>query len=497
VLSCVDVVDVTQTPAARLPGSFRGSRLATVEIGARVTKTQDRGAAATTRLAVAPGQGSVLTLDRALTDQELTRRQEVPGRRRARVPVETLRWRWRRSSERRAAGVRGRIGWWGRRRRAGAVAMAALCAATVVPSVSAVGEILALGARNVQIVVGKAPRLDYQAYTASEALSQTYRQFHLTGGYYIDRIDAPSGFATAWHQFQLLNMLDIATVADGAPTVDAAAKLTAAIDAVNTYWDGSLSGYPAGYNATKNFGLGRPDRYVDDNLWLAQLLLRRYRVTGDEAYVVRARQIVDLFLSQRDPGDGATFWKVQFPTERNRDKCVVSTATAIPVLIDVYQAGYGDENYVQTAEQVFAWVQGLRDPDTGLYFDKIMGDGETDTTIYTYVQAEVLESIVRLGFIDEQHYPLAGAVAFAQLTMDHFSSRGGYGIGKFDVIYLRSLMRLASSVDDAALTEQVQQAIALAKGVIPAAPTELPDAAAAASIVALSELPVEKWADLA
>ena len=213
--------------------------------------------------------------------------------------------------------------------------------------------------------------------------------------------------------------------------------------------------------------------------------------------MLEVKQIVDLFLSERDAPDGAAYWKVQFANETNRDECLVSNATAIPSLVDVYLAGYGDASDVATAEDVFAWVQRLRDPTTGLYFDKIMGNGEVDTTIYTYGQAEVLESMVQLGRVDEAHFPLDDAVSFARLSMTYFADRGGYGISKFDVIYLRSLMHLASLVEDDALTQEVRAAIALAKAAIPRSPTALPDAASAAAIVSLSALPFDAWSDLA
>ena len=383
------------------------------------------------------------------------------------------------------------------RRCGGSLAVFALVAAVILPSVGTFAQVSKLWTRNVQAVVGHPEGADFHGYSANDALLRTYQDFHLVDGYYMDRIDGLSGFATAWHQFQLLNMLDIAQTLGTGGGVDAGAALTAGIAAIDTYWNDSPRGYPAGYDATKNIRLGNPDRYVDDNLWLAQLLLRQYARTGDEAYVLRARQIVDLFVSQRDVADGAAWWKVQFPSEPNRDKCVVANATAIPALVDLYLAGYGDEDFVDIAEQGLGWVQQLRDPDTGLYFDKILGTGEVDTTLYTYVQAEVLESMVRLNAVDADRFPLADAVAFARLTMDHFATRGGYGISKFDVIYLRSLIGLAGQVSDTALTASVEQAIELAKGVIPSSPTELPDAAASAAIIALSELPVDRWGDLA
>lgn len=372
-----------------------------------------------------------------------------------------------------------------------------MLSASVLPNVDTIGNVSGLVARNVQTAMEGAPRLDFETAGPDDAWLETYRAFHLRDGYYLDDLDAPSGFATAWHQFQVLNMLDIASTADGGSSVDPAAVLTQAVDATNAYWDASPAGYPAGYNATIHFGLTGPDRYVDDNLWMAQLLMHQYQRTGNEAYVARVKQIVDLFLSQRDASDGAGYWKVQFTSEANRDECVVSNATAVPSLVDLYLAGYGDSSYVDTAEDVFRWVRTLRDPETGLYFDKIRGNGEIDRTIYTYVQAEVLDSMVALSRVDPLRHPLRSAVAFAERSAEYFAQHGGYGIGKFDVIYLRSLMSLASLADDDTLTTDVRQAIELARAAVPRSPTALPDAASAAGIVSLAALPVDAWGDLA
>lgn len=377
------------------------------------------------------------------------------------------------------------------------LAVAAVLSASVMPNVDSIAGVSTLLARNVQTVVQGPPPLDFHEYGANDAWLRTYTAFHLHNGYYVDDLGSPSGFATAWDQFQVLNMLDIASTTDHGAGLDPAAALTQAVDASNAYWDASPAGYPAGYDATLHFGLTAPDRFVDDNLWMAQLLLHQHQRTGNETYAARAQQIVDLFLSQRDSADGAGYWKVQFTNESNHDQCVVSNATAIPSLIDLYLAGHGDVSYVTTAEEVFAWVQRLRDPVTGLYFDKIRGNGEIDTTIYTYVQAEVLESMIQLSRVNGARYPRADAVAFARRSMDYFAQHGGYGISKFDIIYLRSLMHLASLAHDDALTTSVRHAISLAKAAVPRSPTALSDAAPAAGIVALSSLPFDAWSTLA
>jgi hypothetical protein len=372
------------------------------------------------------------------------------------------------------------------------LAVAALAGAMVLPNVDTLVAVSELGARNVEIIAGQVPQLDFREATANEALQKTYQAFNLYGGYYINDLGETSGFANTWHQYQLLNMLDVADVLKPDGGYDT--KLVKALQAVDSYWNDSPQGYPAGYDASRNFGFTKPDRYVDDNLWMAQLLLRQYHKTDDPADLAKVKQIVDLFISQSDPVGGGAYWKVQLPYEADHGRVMASNATAIPTLVDMYKAGDGDASYLTTAELTFDWVQQLYDPDSGLYFDNIGPNGQIDRTFYTYNQAEVLYAMVELSEVDPAGHPLNDAAAFAQTTMDYFAQHNSYRISKFDVIYLEALMRLAAKIDDAAFTADALHAVALAKAAIPDSLTELPDASSAAAIIALSELPFARWA---
>ena len=351
-----------------------------------------------------------------------------------------------------------------------------------------------LGVRDAEIALNHGPQLDFQGVTATEAVDQTYRAFSLGNGFYIDNIGKVSSLATTWSQVQVMNMLDIANLLN--PNQGYDQKLEQSMEAEDTYWDKFPAGTPAGYDASRNFGFTPPERYLDDNLWVGLRKLKEYQRTGDEADVNRVGQIMNLFIRQRDAENGGYYWKVQLSTETDHGQVMVSNATAIPILVNMYSSGHGDASYLTIAEQTFTWAQQLYDPVTGLYFDNISAYGQIEKKIFTYNQAEVLNAMVALNKVDSARYPLQEAIDFAKTTMDYFSSHEGYGISRFDVIYLMSLMHLASILNDNSFTETVQQAVNLAKDAINNSPESLADAAGSAAVLALSEMPFSKWASL-
>lgn len=349
-----------------------------------------------------------------------------------------------------------------------------------------------LGVHKVETLINPS-HLEIHNASATEAIANTYQSFRLGKGYYLDNLSVDSGFATIWSQYQLLNMLDVARRTGVGGSLNAGAAFNQALKAANSYWGQASDTFPAGYDATKNFGLVPAERYVDDNLWMGNLYFGQYQKTGNQVDANRVKSILSLFLSQRGSPSGGAYWEVQSINESNRDQCMVSNATAIPTLIGMYVWGQGDESYVKAAQQTFDWTQKLRDPATGLYFDKIMTNGQIDKTIYTYGQAEMLDAMVALNKIDRIMYPMSRAIDFAKLSADYFANRGGYGISKFDVIYLQSLMRLSTATEDLGLIEATRHAIKLAKAAIHNSPNDLADASAAATIMALAELPFDQW----
>ena len=378
---------------------------------------------------------------------------------------------------------------------AGTLAVSAVWLSSITPGAETTEAVTQLAARNTEIILMQEPTLDFRHASASDAIAQTYQAFHLRSGYYIDSIDSISGFATTWHQYQLLNMLDTARVLNKNPEMNFDSLITQGVTAINTYWDNFPTGYPSGYDAAKNFGLSRPERFVDDNLWMAQFLLHQYQETGNKAYLNRVEKIMDLFMSQSDSVSGGTYWKEQLPGQADHGRVMASNAPAIPTLVTMYLLTH-NAKYLAAAEQTYNWIQQLRDPDTGLYFDNFMSNGQPQKIFYTYNQAEVLSSMVALNKLNPTRYPLSSAITFAQTTMDYFSSHIGYGDSMLDADCLKQLMHLAGIVNSPILTASTLHAIDLVKSTFQSPANTLADAAAKATILALSELPFSSWSKL-
>lgn len=355
------------------------------------------------------------------------------------------------------------------------------------------GVLPELAARNVQALLTPDMLPDIRQFSGREAAEVVYRSFHLRDGYYIGNLEQISGPGVTWDQYQVLTMLKLAELSG---YQDAAHDIDQALLALDSHWSAHPAEFPAGYNANQwaDFGVP-PERFVDDNLWLAQFYQQRYQRTQDKADAHRVDALLDVFVNQRDPLDGAAYWQVQLPGVLNQDKAIVSNATAIPVLVAQYLDGRGDDRTIEIARETYAWTQGLLDPETGLYFDKFTGEGQIDKTFYTYVQAEMLEAMRALDSVTDGD-DAVDSLFFAEETMRYFSEFGGYGIMKFDVIYLRSLMRFAADLDYTPFTEDVEAAIQQALAARPDMTGELIDAAAAASLQLLAELPSDRWKDL-
>lgn len=377
---------------------------------------------------------------------------------------------------------------------AGSLAILATISAIGLPYDNDIATAASLGEHTVENALRATPHFEFRQYSAEQAIESTYQTYHLRDGYYVDSIASPSGYASAWSMYQLLSMYDVAHTSGINPDVNIPREQHKTLQALETYWSHAPQAFPAGFDATKTYGLGAPDRYVDDNLWMAQYFVDQYHKTGSTEYLAQTKDILDLFMSQRHNGNDAAYWKVQFPSEVNRDQCLVSNATAIPSLVEMSLLGYGGPAYQTAAEQTFDWLQQLYDPASGLYFDKIMTNGQVDTTIYTYGQGEIIESLIALNKIDPKRFPISRAATFARLSVDYFANRGGYGISKFDAIYLRSLMHIAAKTNDPVLIADTKHAMTLAKKAFLDSPTSVADAAANTTVILLAGLPFKDWA---
>jgi hypothetical protein len=302
------------------------------------------------------------------------------------------------------------------------------------------------------------------------------------------------------------------------------------------YWDPGVR--PPGY-ASDPPGRWRrhPDLYHDDNAWvgLALVQLERMRSAGLVGAGLpvpgRATQLYELALAGWDDGHeagrphpGGIFWARQSHGlgRRNHDRNTVSTAPNAALGLHLAELGAGLAQGPVGPVQMHAWITAALDqsragdePGTGLFEDKIRGDGSVDATLWSYNQG----SMIGLGVLlsrapatrgdnpasrapatrgDDPVY-LARAEAIARRTLRHY---GEAELDRqppaFNAILFRNLLQLRAASADGALGAEIDAALRGAAGRLwrtrdgrdlvvraPRRPTTLLDQSAAVSLLAL------------
>lgn len=186
--------------------------------------------------------------------------------------------------------------------------------------------------------------------------------------------------------------------ADGTPTAHAARCWPAAVHLsalcaaarVEPGWRRRLNEYIAALDAHRADGAGgydasayppKPDRYYDDNAWIALAMLEAHELTGDAAHLARARAALDFALGGEDGTLGGGVW---WHEQRKSSKHACSTAPTIVACLRFYRRT-GEQAYLDAAERLTGWInQALLDPSDGLYFDHVRLDGALDRTKFSY-----------------------------------------------------------------------------------------------------------------
>lgn len=323
---------------------------------------------------------------------------------------------------------------------------------------------------------------------------------------FIDSLDNRGDIASLWTFSQVANTLSLAIDSGLAPSDT---RTTIETILANYYSDSpdyfSDPSFPAGYNSEVKEELkGINVRYVDDNLWIAEYFMKRYKQTGNIAYIERADGIAKLFIrSWNDSGANGAYWQghvhagSMFNSLESKDRAVVSNAPAIPILIELSRLSPDNAHYADIAKDTYSWLrQNLRDPETGMYFDKIEGNGEVDTTLYPYCQAKVIDAIVALHAIDPEQYSLNEAKQLFETSAERFMNDGRLGHNpEFDAMLAASGARLASLLQDSIFTETVRhytkQAELIARN--RTSETELVNIAGTANLALLAQMHPEDW----
>lgn len=132
-----------------------------------------------------------------------------------------------------------------------------------------------------------------------------------------------------------------------------------------------------------------PDRYYDDNAWIALAYLDANEAIPDRKTLARAKEAF-AFVMTGESGDlgGGIFWR----EKERKSKHVCANAPAALAALKLYAATQ-EAKYREIADRLVAWTKSLQDKD-GLYFDNRSLTGTVDRTKWTYNTALMIRTHV-------------------------------------------------------------------------------------------------------
>lgn len=136
--------------------------------------------------------------------------------------------------------------------------------------------------------------------------------------------------------------------------------------------------------------LNNPDRFYDDNAWIAIAMADAYSLNPDTKWLSLCKIALDFALSGEDfKLGGGIYW-------REREKASKNTCSNAPTAVAAlnYYLITHDLKYLHTANRLLNWTQKTLQDGDGLYFDNIHLDGTLDKTKWSYNTALMIEGEV-------------------------------------------------------------------------------------------------------
>ena len=185
------------------------------------------------------------------------------------------------------------------------------------------------------------------------------------------------------------------------------------------YW--SETGPVPGYSVLP--GLEKPDRFYDDNVWVALALCEAYEFTKDQKYLDLAEKTYKFCQSGEDSKlGGGIYWRENGKNEKNA--CI--NAPAAVVAFFLYNQT-GKEAYLDSANRYMKWMEKLVDPSDGLIWDHILLNNEIQKTKWTYNTALMIRAHLMKAQITKDESEKAKAITLAEAGIKHwFDPKTGY-----------------------------------------------------------------------
>lgn len=264
----------------------------------------------------------------------------------------------------------------------------------------------------------------------------------------------------------LVATLDLAGVPQIPQGFNAEAEIAARLRTLERYWD------PRGPRPAYSSDVIGGSRYYDDNAWVGLALVQRERMHPGAGGLERVRQLSAFAAAgwdtRRDvPSPGGVFWVEQGrgAGASNHDRNTVSNAPNAQLGLHLAELGAAGRADPAAAgpDDMYAWVNAALDdgsggtPGTGLFWDKIRGDGSIDRTRWSYNQGSMVGLNVLLARVDGDGDALylSRAEAIARRALRHYAGRYERQPAAFNAIFFRNLLQLHAATGDDALRREI------------------------------------------
>lgn len=261
-----------------------------------------------------------------------------------------------------------------------------------------------------------------------------------------------------------LDVSGIGAAASGGPDMEG--LISEHLQALERYWD------PAGprpaYCSDVTGARRRGDRYYDDNAWVGLALIELERLRPGAGVLDRAQELFQFAVSGWDKQAGGVYWVEQGRGTgvRNHDRNTVSNAPNAQIGLHLSELGHPQASGTEGLgpQTMYEWVLANLDesrdsdsPGTGLFWDKIRGDGPIDRATWSYNQGSMVGANVLLARSDpaQRTTYLGRAEAIARRSLQRFA--GGYDRqpAAFHAIFFRNLLLLHHATADPSLKDQI------------------------------------------
>ncbi|MFR0895193.1 MAG: glycoside hydrolase family 76 protein [Alistipes onderdonkii] len=120
------------------------------------------------------------------------------------------------------------------------------------------------------------------------------------------------------------------------------------------HWSPDYKGI-AGY-CTLPVTAGTPDRYYDENGWMAIGLARAYEQTGDRTYLEKARQALNFTMSGEDDVLGGGIYFQETFAQYEPQKNTICSAVAILASMKLYELT-NEQGFLEDARRIEEWTR--------------------------------------------------------------------------------------------------------------------------------------------